>query len=103
MRVFISSRVGRTAIDALAGRVFLVSGRGTSCREDRAGVTAAHGDDVADSWAASVVRIFDVTAEMSMPTAAVASTAAGPTKSPGMDPAERTSMRSPARWERLAL
>ena len=33
-----------------------------------------------------------------MPTSAIASTAAGLTWSPGLEPAERTSTRSPARW-----
>ena len=33
-----------------------------------------------------------------MPTSAMASTAAGLTWSPGSEPAERTSTRSPARW-----
>ncbi len=33
-----------------------------------------------------------------MPTSAIASTAAGLTVSPGFEPAERTSTRSPARW-----
>ncbi len=37
-------------------------------------------------------------AEMSMPTSAMAATAAGLTAAPGWEPAERTSTRSPARW-----
>jgi hypothetical protein len=35
---------------------------------------------------------------MSTPTSAIASTATGLILSPGLEPAENTSMRSPARW-----
>ena len=52
-----------------------------------------------EAWTASVVRIFGVWAEMSMPTSRIASTTAGLTVSAGADPAERTSTRSPARWD----
>lgn len=45
-----------------------------------------------------MVRSFGVSAEMSMPTSAIASAAAGLTEVPGFEPAERTSTRSPARW-----
>src|SRR4051794_38385861 len=37
---------------------------------------------------------------MSTPTSAIAATAEGFTRSPGTEPAERTSTRSPARWVR---
>ncbi len=64
-----------------------------------------------DALTASMVRIFGVSAVMSMPTSRIASTAAGLTWSAGAEPAERTSTRSPARcdshaaaiWERPAL
>lgn len=60
---------------------------------------------------ASVVSTVGRWPEMSMPTSAIASTAAGLTWSPGAEPAERTSTLSPARcrsqpaaiWERPAL
>jgi hypothetical protein len=47
-----------------------------------------------------VVRIFGSDPAMSTPTSFIASTAEGLTRSPGTEPAERTSIRSPARWER---
>src|SRR3954447_19769488 len=64
-----------------------------------------------EAWTASVVRIFGFWSEMSMPTSAMACTAAGLTASLGAEPAERTSTASPAReasqpaaiWERPAL
>ncbi len=49
---------------------------------------------------ASGVRIFGDWAEMSIPISAMASTAAELIVAAGADPAERTSTRSPARWER---
>jgi hypothetical protein len=52
-----------------------------------------------DSLTASTVSIFGTSAEMSMPASRIASTAAaGLTSSPGLESAERTSTRSPARW-----
>src|SRR6478672_8078050 len=51
-----------------------------------------------ESCTASVVRTLGISADMSMPTSAMASTAAGLTFSAGWDPAERTSM---APWERV--
>ncbi len=64
-----------------------------------------------EACTASVARIFGLWVEMSIPTSAMASTAAGLTASAGALPAERTSMASPARaernpaaiWERPAL
>src|SRR5690349_24267736 len=53
-----------------------------------------------EAWTASPVRILGVSAEMSMPTSFIASTAAGLTRSAGVEPAERTVTRSPARWVR---
>nr|KEP23677.1 hypothetical protein DA06_05930 [Georgenia sp. SUBG003] len=51
-----------------------------------------------DSFTASVVRTLGVSAAMSMPTSAMASTADGLTCSAGAEPAERTSIAPPARW-----
>src|SRR5437763_1396221 len=51
-----------------------------------------------DSCTASTVRILGCSAVMSMPTSAIASTATGLMRSPGAEPAERTSTLSPARW-----
>src|SRR6478752_8777110 len=64
-----------------------------------------------DSFTASVVRTLGISADMSMPSSAMASTAAGLTLSAGWEPAERTSMRpwprvvrnAAAIWERPAL
>src|SRR5699024_3897423 len=64
-----------------------------------------------EAWTDPGVRIFGAWWEMSMPTSAIASTAAGLIESAGAEPAERTSMRSPAIsrshpaaiWERPAL
>src|SRR6476469_10851781 len=64
-----------------------------------------------DSFTASVVRIFGILADMSMPSSAMASTAAGLTLSAGWEPADRTSIRPSPRvvrkaaaiWERPAL
>src|SRR3712207_7168850 len=60
---------------------------------------------------ASAVSTFGCWSEMSMPASAMAATATGFTRSPGIEPAERTSTASPARcrsqpaaiWERPAL
>ncbi|VBA38267.1 hypothetical protein LAUMK13_02037 [Mycobacterium innocens] len=49
-------------------------------------------------WTASPVSTFRVAAVMSMPSSAMAATATGLIWSAGSVPAERTSMRSPARW-----
>src|SRR3954468_19080869 len=64
-----------------------------------------------ESFTASVVRTFGISADMSMPASAMAATAAGFTFSAGWDPAERTSMaplervvrKAAAIWERPAL
>src|ERR1019366_5639697 len=64
-----------------------------------------------EACTASVVRIFGVCSEMSMPTSAIAATAEGFTWSPGRLPAERTSTCPPLRlvrkpaaiWDRPAL
>ncbi len=53
-----------------------------------------------DSWTASTVSTFGTSAEMSMPSSARAATTAGLTDEAGAEPAERTSIRSPARWVR---
>jgi hypothetical protein len=55
-----------------------------------------------DSRTATSVRIFGRSAEMSIPTSASASTAAGFTASAGADPAERTSTVPWDRWVRNA-
>jgi hypothetical protein len=47
---------------------------------------------------ASPVRTLGLVAVMSIPSSAIATTAAGLIWSAGSVPAERTSMRSPARW-----
>src|SRR5271168_1315072 len=49
-------------------------------------------------WTASPRRIFGVATVMSTPSSAMAATATGLIWSAGSVPAERTSMRSPARW-----
>src|SRR5690606_11187430 len=51
-----------------------------------------------ESWTASRVSTVGVAAVMSTPCSAIAWTAAGLIESAGAEPAERTSMRSPARW-----
>ena len=51
-----------------------------------------------EACTASGVRILGSAWVMSMPTSAIAATAAGLIDSLGADPAERTSTRSPARW-----
>src|SRR6476661_4551975 len=64
-----------------------------------------------DSLTASVVRVLGISRDMSMPTSAIALTAAGFTWSAGCEPAERTSISPLARvvrkaaaiWERPAL
>src|SRR5688500_15547212 len=64
-----------------------------------------------DSLTASVVRTLGTSADMSMPSSAMASTAAGLIFSAGWDPAERTSIwplpsvvrNAAAIWERPAL
>src|SRR5687767_2676907 len=64
-----------------------------------------------DSLTASVVRILGISADMSIPSSAMASTAAGLTLSAGWDPADRTSIsplasvvrNAAAIWERPAL
>src|SRR3954462_12781160 len=64
-----------------------------------------------EDWAVSHSSFFGVWLVMSMPTSAIASTAAGLIVSAGADPAERPSTASPARcrsqpaaiWERPAL
>src|SRR5215207_7889050 len=55
-----------------------------------------------DSRTAWSVRIFGFAAPMSMPTSAMACTAAGLTWSAGSDPAERTSTVPADRWDRNA-
>src|SRR5699024_3790534 len=55
-----------------------------------------------DSLTASVVRILGTSADMSMPTSFMASTAAGFTVSAGADPTDRTSIWPTARWARKA-
>src|SRR5699024_4715323 len=76
-----------------------------------AGVDASHGDDHVGGLDGFGVRTFGFWWEISMPTSAMASTAAGLIESAGADPAERTAMRSPASslshpaaiWDRPAL
>ena len=50
------------------------------------------------AWTASVVSTFGLSAVMSMPSSAIASTAAGFTSSAGAEPADRTSTAPPDRW-----
>src|SRR5689334_4191053 len=51
-----------------------------------------------EDWAVAYSSLFGVWSVMSTPTSRMAWTAAGLTVSAGAEPAERTSIRSPARW-----
>jgi hypothetical protein len=55
-----------------------------------------------EALTASLVRILGCSAAMSMPTSAIAATAAGLTRSAGSEPAERTSTAPCARWVKKA-
>jgi hypothetical protein len=85
-------------VDVLAGGVgdgpFFVAFSG----EDGAGVPAAHGDDDSAAWTISSVQRLGNSLVMSMPTSAMAWTAAGLISLPGSDPPDQAIAWSPARW-----
>src|SRR5690349_1161237 len=111
MRVFISSLIGRFASTPWPA--------GSSRTQSSYRLPGKYGHSspqpmvmtTSDSLTASVVSTFGISADMSMPSSAMASTAAGLTLSAGWEPAERTSISPLARvvrnaaaiWDRPAL
>ncbi len=89
---------GAHRVHALPGRVVQLPVEVALAGKHLAGVPQPIVTHTSDSLTASVVRILGTSADMSMPTSRIASTAAGFTAEAGAEPAERTSIRSSATW-----